>query len=77
MSEEFFDYEAQEPKNNLIAFLLIAACLFLVATFILLFCSASLVEVNIQDKRIKVATKKRHAAISKNAIRLFFGSCAS
>lgn len=36
MSEEFFDYEAQEPKNNLIAFLLIAACLFLVATFILL-----------------------------------------
>ena len=31
MSEEFFDYENQEPKNNLIAFLLIISCIFVVA----------------------------------------------
>lgn len=31
MSEEFFDYEHQEPKNNLIAFLLIVSCIFVVA----------------------------------------------
>lgn len=32
MSEEFFDYENQEPRNNLIAFLLIISCIFIVAT---------------------------------------------
>ncbi len=32
MSDEFFDYENQEPKNNLIAFLLIISCIFIVAT---------------------------------------------
>jgi hypothetical protein len=31
MSEEFFDYENQEPKNPLIAFLLISSCIFVVA----------------------------------------------
>lgn len=31
MSDEFFDYEHQEPKNNLIAFLLISSCIFVVA----------------------------------------------
>lgn len=31
MSEEFFDYEHQEPRNNLIAFLLITSCIFVVA----------------------------------------------
>ncbi len=31
MSEEFFDYEHQEPRNNLIAFLLISSCIFVVA----------------------------------------------
>ncbi|HEX4946176.1 MAG TPA: hypothetical protein VFZ34_05915 [Blastocatellia bacterium] len=31
MSDEFFDYEPQEPKNPLIAFLLISSCIFVVA----------------------------------------------
>lgn len=31
MSDEFFDYENQEPKNPLIAFLLISSCIFVVA----------------------------------------------
>jgi hypothetical protein len=31
MSDEFFDYEHQEPKNNLIAFLLVTSCIFVVA----------------------------------------------
>ena len=31
MSDEFFDYEHQEPKNPLIAFLLIVSCIFVVA----------------------------------------------
>jgi hypothetical protein len=31
MSDEFFDYENQDPKNPLIAFLLISSCLFVVA----------------------------------------------
>lgn len=31
MSEEFFDYERQEPKNNLITFLLVSSCIFVVA----------------------------------------------
>lgn len=31
MSDEFFGYEHQEPKNNLIAFLLVASCVFVVA----------------------------------------------
>lgn len=31
MSDEFFDYEHQEPKNNLIAFLLVSSCIFVVA----------------------------------------------
>ncbi len=32
MSDEFFDYENQEPKNNLIAFLLIISSIFVIAT---------------------------------------------
>lgn len=36
MSEEFFDYEDQEPKNPLIAFLLIISCIFVVAVCALL-----------------------------------------
>lgn len=31
MSEEFFDYEHQEPKTSLIAFLLVSSCIFVVA----------------------------------------------
>ena len=31
MSDEFFDFEDQEPKNPLIAFLLIISCIFVVA----------------------------------------------
>lgn len=31
MSDEFFDYERQEPKNPLIAFLLVTSCIIVVA----------------------------------------------
>ena len=56
MSEEFFDYENQEPKNPLIAFLLITSCLFVVATCAFLSWMFIVARDNEHNRKINQAT---------------------
>jgi cytoskeletal protein RodZ len=56
MSDEFFDYENQDPKNNLIAFLLIASCLFVVAVCAFLSWMFIVARDNEHNRKIDQAT---------------------
>lgn len=56
MSEEFFDYEDQEPKNPLIAFLLIISCIFVVAVCALLSWVFIVARDNEHNRKINQAT---------------------
>lgn len=56
MSEEFFDYENQEPKNPLIAFLLITSCIFVVAVCALLSWIFIVARDNEHNRKINQAT---------------------
>ncbi len=56
MSEEFFDYEDQEPKNPLIAFLLIISCIFVVAVCALLSWIFIVARDNEYNRKINQAT---------------------
>ncbi len=56
MSEEFFDYEHQEPKNPLIAFLLIISCIFIVATCAFLSWMFIVARDNEHNRKINQAT---------------------
>ncbi|MBS1811053.1 MAG: hypothetical protein JST84_23020 [Acidobacteria bacterium] len=58
MSDEFFDYEHQEPKNNLIAFLLIASCIFVVAVCAFLSWMFIVARDNEHNRKIDQATYK-------------------
>ncbi|MBL8204801.1 MAG: hypothetical protein JNM09_11280 [Blastocatellia bacterium] len=56
MSEEFFDYEHQEPKNPLIAFLLIVSCIFVVAVCAFLSWMFIVARDNEHNRKIDQAT---------------------
>lgn len=56
MSEEFFDYEHQEPKNPLIAFLLIISCIFVVAVCAFLSWMFIVARDNEYNRKINQAT---------------------
>jgi hypothetical protein len=56
MSEEFFDYENQEPKNPLIAFLLITSCIFVVAVCAFLSWMFIIARDNEHNRKINQAT---------------------
>ena len=56
MSEEFFDYEDQEPKNPLIAFLLIISCIFVVAVCAFLSWMFIVARDNEYNRKINQAT---------------------
>lgn len=56
MSDEFFDYENQDPKNNLIAFLLIASCFFIVAVCAFLSWMFIVARDNEHNRKIDQAT---------------------
>lgn len=56
MSDEFFDYEHQEPKNNLIAFLLIASCVFVVVVCAFLSWMFIVARDNEHNRKIEQAT---------------------
>ncbi len=56
MSEEFFDYENQEPKNPLIAFLLITSCIFVVAVCAFLSWMFIVARDNEHNRKINQAT---------------------
>lgn len=56
MSDEFFDYENQDPKNPLIAFLLISSCLFVVAVCAFLSWMFIVARDNEHNRKIDQAT---------------------
>ncbi len=56
MSDEFFDYENQDPKNPLIAFLLIASCIFVVAVCAFLSWMFIVARDNEHNRKINQAT---------------------
>ena len=56
MSDEFFDFEDQEPKNPLIAFLLITSCIFIVAVCAFLSWMFIVARDNEHNRKIDQAT---------------------
>ncbi len=56
MSDEFFDYENQDPKNPLIAFLLITSCIFIVAVCAFLSWMFIVARDNEHNRKIDQAT---------------------
>jgi len=56
MSDEFFDYENQDPKNPLIAFLLISSCIFVVAVCAFLSWMFIVARDNEHNRKIDQAT---------------------
>ncbi len=56
MSDEFFDFEDQEPKNPLIAFLLITSCIFVVAVCAFLSWMFIVARDNEHNRKIDQAT---------------------
>jgi hypothetical protein len=56
MSDEFFDYEHQEPKNPLITFLLISSCIFVVAVCAFLSWMFIVARDNEHNRKIEQAT---------------------